>query len=79
MQSFSCPVQQSKSSSASLNVAGANVTEAGIEVLEVLSTPSGFSEDCLYLNVWTKPQTGEAKKAVMVWIYGGKLDWFTRS
>jgi carboxylesterase type B len=23
------------------------------------------------LNVWTKPQTGEAKKAVMVWIYGG--------
>ena len=30
-----------------------------------------FSEDCLTLNVWTKPQTGEAKKAVLVWIYGG--------
>jgi carboxylesterase type B len=30
-----------------------------------------FSEDCLTLNVWTKPQTGEKKKAVMVWIYGG--------
>ena len=29
------------------------------------------SEDCLTLNVWTQPQTGEAKKAVMVWIYGG--------
>lgn len=25
-----------------------------------------FSEDCLTLNVWTKPQRGEAKKAVMI-------------
>jgi carboxylesterase type B len=30
-----------------------------------------MSEDCLTLNVWTKPQTGEKKKAVLVWIYGG--------
>jgi Carboxylesterase family len=30
-----------------------------------------FNEDCLTLNVWTKPQIGEQKKAVMVWIYGG--------
>lgn len=30
-----------------------------------------FSEDCLNLNIWTKPQVGEAKKAVMLWIYGG--------
>jgi cholinesterase len=30
-----------------------------------------FSEDCLTVNVWTKPQTGESKKAVLVWIYGG--------
>ncbi|KAJ5400936.1 hypothetical protein N7465_011425 [Penicillium sp. CMV-2018d] len=29
------------------------------------------SEDCLTLNIWTKPQTGEAKKAVLVWVYGG--------
>jgi hypothetical protein len=29
------------------------------------------SEDCLYLNIWTKPQIGEKKKAVLVWIYGG--------
>lgn len=28
-------------------------------------------EDCLYLNVYTKPQVGEKKKAVLVWIYGG--------
>jgi cholinesterase len=25
----------------------------------------------LTLNVWTKPQTGDAKKAVLLWIYGG--------
>jgi carboxylesterase type B len=29
------------------------------------------SEDCLFLNVWTKPQVGEKKKAVLVWIFGG--------
>jgi cholinesterase len=29
------------------------------------------SEDCLFLNVWTKPQAGEKKKAVLVWIFGG--------
>lgn len=23
------------------------------------------------MNVWTKPQVGEAKKAVLLWIYGG--------
>jgi cholinesterase len=26
-----------------------------------------FSEDCLTLNVWSKPQTGEKAKAVLVW------------
>jgi cholinesterase len=41
-------------------------------VLSVLSNSGAkYSEDCLYLNVWTKPQTGDAKKAVLVWIYGG--------
>jgi cholinesterase len=30
-----------------------------------------FNEDCLTLNVWSKPHSGEKAKAVMVWIYGG--------
>lgn len=30
-----------------------------------------FSEDCLTINVWSKPQTGERGKAVMIWLYGG--------
>lgn len=29
------------------------------------------SEDCLNLNIWTKPQTGDKAKAVLLWLYGG--------
>jgi cholinesterase len=48
------------------------LTTAGFAALEQLSQPfSTFSEDCLTLNVWTKPQVGERKKAVLVWMYGG--------
>jgi cholinesterase len=30
-----------------------------------------MDEDCLTLNIWTKPQSGEKSKAVLVSIYGG--------
>lgn len=40
--------------------------------MTVLSSAGAvFSEDCLYLNVWTKPQVGDTKKAVLLFIYGG--------
>lgn len=33
--------------------------------------PSGKSEDCLYLNVWSPAKSAKDKIPVLVWIYGG--------
>jgi cholinesterase len=54
------------------SVAFANVTATGIKILQIQSeNDDTFSEDCLTLNVWTKPQTGKSAKAVIVFIHGG--------
>ncbi|POS86159.1 hypothetical protein EPUL_002597 [Erysiphe pulchra] len=51
----------------------ANLTSQVKEIQIMTTDKNQPSEDCLYLNVWTKPQVGERKKAVMVWIYGGSF------
>jgi cholinesterase len=63
---FSPDCVQSRGSGGSRNLTG---IQAG--VLANLSGGKSISEDCLTLNIWTKPQSGEKKKAVLVWVYGG--------
>lgn len=49
-----------------------NLTAAGFQIIEDgAEVGTKMTEDCLTLNIWTKPQMGESKKAVMLWIYGG--------
>jgi carboxylesterase type B len=52
--------------------ANITVTPVAREILHIIDE-SGVNqnEDCLALNVWTQPQSGESSKAVMVWIHGG--------
>jgi para-nitrobenzyl esterase len=37
----------------------------------MLGVPDNYSEDCLYLNVWTPAKDAGSRLPVMVWIYGG--------
>jgi len=50
------------------DLVGPNAVRIG-NALGQVGTTQG--EDCLTLNIWTKPQTGEKAKAVLFWIYGG--------
>lgn len=34
-----------------------------------------MNEDCLYLNVWTGAKSTEEKQPVLVWFFGGGLQW----
>jgi para-nitrobenzyl esterase len=43
-------------------------------VLGPAQPSKGPSEDCLYLNVWTKGLNDGAKRPVMVWLHGGGFD-----
>ncbi|KAL2074245.1 hypothetical protein VTL71DRAFT_8023 [Oculimacula yallundae] len=55
------------------NSSSLNLAPSALQVLDSSIGQTGeiLNEDCLTLNVWTKPQSGEKKKAVLLWIHGG--------
>lgn len=55
-----------------------NYAENGLDLLNIIGN-HGFpvEEDCLKVNIWTKPQSGESQKAVLLFIYGGDLNFGT--
>ncbi|TQS35106.1 hypothetical protein Golomagni_04482 [Golovinomyces magnicellulatus] len=72
----SCSVAPSSSDSPKpADILKANLTSQSLKVKQIFTDSNTISEDCLYLNVWTKPQTGEKKKAVLVWVYGGAFSY----
>jgi hypothetical protein len=49
------------------NYTNANLTTVRMTLVPFLEQEGdNFSEDCLTLNVWTKPQVGDKKRAVMI-------------
>ncbi|MCQ2539903.1 MAG: carboxylesterase family protein, partial [Acetatifactor sp.] len=34
-----------------------------------------MSEDCLYLNIWTGAKSADEKQPVLIWYFGGGLQW----
>ncbi|KAF5879482.1 putative carboxylesterase protein [Botrytis fragariae] len=66
---YTCPAQTTTYNATV--IAQSDVTSTGLGILSLLGGLTAQSEDCLTLNVWTKPQTGDSKKAVLMWIYGG--------
>ncbi|KAL8972888.1 MAG: hypothetical protein Q9197_002584 [Variospora fuerteventurae] len=57
------------------SVADSNANIVGPAAAKLVDATQLFGktvgEDCLKLNVWTKPTQGEKKKAVLFWLYGG--------
>lgn len=57
-----------------LTAAGYHLTPTAEEYLNTIQGQGyAMGEDCLTLNVWTKPHVGEKAKAVLLFIHGGGM------
>lgn len=56
-----------------------DASEFGPSPVSNMPFPKDVSEDCLYLNVWTKAESSRDRLPVMVWIYGGGFSMGTSS
>lgn len=56
-----------------------NLNTANEAFLAIINqtAPLQQSEDCLSLNIWAPPTSRQQKTAVMIWIYGGSLEFGT--
>jgi cholinesterase len=71
-QGNSCPRAPGSGSSTVPTKRDGELTENGQIIMAMQAQRNDtFSEDCLNLNIWTKPQSGAQKKAVLVFIHGG--------
>ncbi len=71
VQGHSCPTRMN--GVAFRSTEEVTLTPHAHQVMTALLRQPGvkYSEDCLTLNIWSKPQSGDEKKAVLFWIYGG--------
>lgn len=57
-----------------LTAAGYHLTPTAEDYLNTIQGQGyDMGEDCLTLNVWTKPQVGEKAKAVLLFVHGGGM------
>ena len=67
-----CLTHRTQANYSILTVDGYHLAPTGAETMSIIAEDGiALGEDCLKLNVWTKPQTGEKAKAVLFFIHGG--------